>query len=1064
MDPSPDSALERLLAEERWLRALGRRLVRDAAAGDDLVQETWLHALRSGGPRAASPGGARRWLAQVLRNAWRQRSRGEAARCARERRVAAREALPSAHEALERLEVRQRLAAHVLALDEPFRSTLVMRYVLGRSAAELAAEAGEPASRVRQRLARARALLRERLDRDGDAWVPRFALWLGPLRPSPGPAAPVGTFALPRANHAPVGLAFVAMSTKSLALCAAVCAALFLALRAAQRETPRSPATSAARPESAATGAADGAALVAPRAGDPAVAPGRLDTLRDAVAHGELRADAPARLHGQVRASEDGRPLVGVDVALLQGGFSAPALTTTSDAAGRFAFTDVPSGRFSLAGRVEGRVPRTVPDVDLSAGADVALDLVLERGFSPVIEVFDLATAAPVAGAEVQLVAGTVDQVTWLAASSYPFHGLACTTDAAGRASPFGVAPGVYQTIVRAEGYPNALGEALLVPDEPPLRIALDRGGVVTGVVRDARGAPVASARVFLVAAHHQRRLESHVLAEDGVATDDEGRYRIARVPRGVYRAVALRADGSGAFHLDAGDGARRPLAQLYVDRGAEVALDFTLPEPGRVSGQVVDEAGRPVAGARVTVSWGDFKAPGASYFALARVPGQKESIHHDTVTDEDGRFTLAPLRLSHRPLEIDVKCPGYVAAELALDVPAGARPEERVVLRALGAVIQGRVVDGEGAPLAGRSVSAFEAQGAELGDHFLAITAADGSYELRVPARGKRGGRYRVEPFVRSDEGLTATPARVEDVAVGARGVDFVLTSRTTLEGLVVDERGERVRDFVVHVARPRGPGLFGKEDTPWAELRDVRAGEGRFRVYVDGLEVELCWSAPGHDSTFVRAAEVAAEGQVVLPRARDLTGVVVDADGAAVADAVVALATLDSAIYPARTGFAPRAVTNAAGRFVLAGVPASSTAGPRRPRGQLLVCATGADAPPLVRAPLPDDRSEEMRIVLPRTRPTTLAFVRADGTPARGFALLLDADGWPLEPALEVHLAHLESEHRGWLRDGRARFALAPGPYSVILVEGADVRGRHEFTVDAGGLDDSSHSFVVP
>ncbi len=38
--------IEELLQHERWMRHLARRLVRDEASADDLVQQTWLEALR----------------------------------------------------------------------------------------------------------------------------------------------------------------------------------------------------------------------------------------------------------------------------------------------------------------------------------------------------------------------------------------------------------------------------------------------------------------------------------------------------------------------------------------------------------------------------------------------------------------------------------------------------------------------------------------------------------------------------------------------------------------------------------------------------------------------------------------------------------------------------------------------------------------------------------------------------------------------------------------------------------------------------------------------------------
>ena len=57
--------IEELLGEAGWLRRLAASLVGDGAQADDLVQETWMAALRRP-PRA--DGEPRPWLARVASN------------------------------------------------------------------------------------------------------------------------------------------------------------------------------------------------------------------------------------------------------------------------------------------------------------------------------------------------------------------------------------------------------------------------------------------------------------------------------------------------------------------------------------------------------------------------------------------------------------------------------------------------------------------------------------------------------------------------------------------------------------------------------------------------------------------------------------------------------------------------------------------------------------------------------------------------------------------------------------------------------------------------------------
>src|SRR5690348_1752296 len=108
----PDIAV--LLAHASWVRKLARSLVADPSDADDLVQETWVAALRGGYREDVAP---RSWLAAVIRNLAAQGRRGHAAREARERRAARDEALPDDAELVERAQLEQRLVSLVLELD-----------------------------------------------------------------------------------------------------------------------------------------------------------------------------------------------------------------------------------------------------------------------------------------------------------------------------------------------------------------------------------------------------------------------------------------------------------------------------------------------------------------------------------------------------------------------------------------------------------------------------------------------------------------------------------------------------------------------------------------------------------------------------------------------------------------------------------------------------------------------------------------------------------------------------------------------------------------------------------
>lgn len=205
---------ERLLADTRWLKRLARGLVADDSSAEDLAQETWLAALRARAPAASElhPDG-RTWLTGVLRNlAWKQR-RTHARRTVRERRGAREESLPSTGSLVARAEMQRAISDAVVALDEPMRTTILLRYIEELSSAEIARRQGVPEGTVRWRVKRGLELLRERLEeRRGGDWLHGCALLAGLTRApeaalAGSTAVASGGFTLKAASALTAGLA-----------------------------------------------------------------------------------------------------------------------------------------------------------------------------------------------------------------------------------------------------------------------------------------------------------------------------------------------------------------------------------------------------------------------------------------------------------------------------------------------------------------------------------------------------------------------------------------------------------------------------------------------------------------------------------------------------------------------------------------------------------------------------------------------------------------------------------------------------------------------------------------
>src|SRR5262245_29768373 len=163
-----------LAGEGRALRALARSLLGPGDA-DDVVQEAQAAAI-------AAPAAARRlgpWLTGAVRHLAKMLRRSDARRRKREQFAAREELDPRSDPAViaAQAEVVHDVAAAVRALEEPFRTVVVLRFWRGLLPGAIARELGVPLNTVRSRLQRAIERLRAQLDR-GDGGRER---WSAPL-------------------------------------------------------------------------------------------------------------------------------------------------------------------------------------------------------------------------------------------------------------------------------------------------------------------------------------------------------------------------------------------------------------------------------------------------------------------------------------------------------------------------------------------------------------------------------------------------------------------------------------------------------------------------------------------------------------------------------------------------------------------------------------------------------------------------------------------------------------------------------------------------------------------
>jgi RNA polymerase sigma factor (sigma-70 family) len=305
-----DMTVSSLLTDSEWLRPLAFRLAGPDDA-DDALQHAWI-AHRA---HAASVRDTRSWLGTVVANFSRRRRRDEARRRQHEQTHAAARATtaPATDELVARMELQRRVAEAVLALAEPYRSTLLAHCLDGRTTKQIAEQTGEPWATVRSRLARGIEQLRASLRAEHEDWRDRIAYAVFGV-----PSARLGR--APRAVGVAAGVAAVVLSSA-----AAVGVWLWVTAPDVVLRQPDSAPVATAPPAGSAT-ASERTAGAPPAVAEPADS-----------------APAPRTVaySGQL-LDPRGEPLAGVGV------FAGERRIATTDDAGRF-LADLPAGEHAVA-------------------------------------------------------------------------------------------------------------------------------------------------------------------------------------------------------------------------------------------------------------------------------------------------------------------------------------------------------------------------------------------------------------------------------------------------------------------------------------------------------------------------------------------------------------------------------------------------------------------------------------------------------------------------------------------------------------------------------------------
>jgi|JI10StandDraft_1071094.scaffolds.fasta_scaffold12875_5 uncharacterized GH25 family protein len=484
------------------------------------------------------------------------------------------------------------------------------------------------------------------------------------------------------------------------------------------------------------------------------------------------------RLEGLVLTADE-QPVAGATVSIS----SNPPRTATTQTDGSFAFDKLVGRPYTLVARAAAGVAGPITTKASAATGVVVLHL--RAAGAVVVTVVD-GKSQPVAGAEVEL-------------RGLDRQGAATGADGVARFTP--VVPGPYDVAAHARGYAPAFAFRPVTPGQVEVTMVLRPGAPVSGKVVDARGTPVAGARVIYAG------------ASDWGSRPDERLDGVVSAADGTWRFEAI---GAGSFRFQARHPSHAPGTSPLISLDGVTARDgveVTMPVGATVRGKVVDASQQPVASAQVRI--GD-----ASRNMIGEAPRQVMSA-------DDGTFVIEGL--PRKPLVAVAMAETAASATVPVDTTAGDVTDLVLTVDVTG-VIAGVVVDRAGEPLDGVQVSAapdfrggnFDPQQFRLRGLIQDLTDADGHFELV----GLAAGSYSVRASrTAAGRGRMFGPDG-ETAKTGTRDLRIVLPADGGVKGKVAFADGTAPVGFGVSVGfaqdQPGGKdGAFEIGDLPPRDYR---------------------------------------------------------------------------------------------------------------------------------------------------------------------------------------------------------------------------------------------------
>jgi hypothetical protein len=639
----------------------------------------------------------------------------------------------------------------------------------------------------------------------------------------------------------------------------------------------------------------------------------------------------PQTIEGVVR-TPGGTPASGAMVVLRRLDARVPPLRVKTDAGGTFRFVVGSTGAFGLSVQADGLAPQVFESVRPGK----PLRIVLGQGLQIEGSVRDVA-GRPVVGARITAKGSKAIDFVW----EPPNPALETHTDGRGHNPLAGLGSDFFTIAARATGF---LAATKTVRGGNSVDLTLFAGGAaLTGSVVDPSGSPVDDAIV-------RAELEPRFYPPGTrTATDAHGRFELAGLAPGSYQIVVYTPDHALAIRSG------------IVLEASGVRSESMVLDPGaRVTGRIVDSAGRPLAGSvalDVQGIDGAFVAADLSQLLQA-------------TADAVGRFTFA--RLAPGSYSFVVTAPRYGRRILEFEVPnSRASLDLGDVPIVPGLTIGGLVTGQDGAPIADARVSAVEQSDLTVGTPIEDRTDPNGVFSLA----GLRAGSY----IIRASSPGFAMESE-ESVRAGTEGVHLRLSTAGGISGLVLEDADRPAGLYQLRITGTSGT-VTGQA------VEKSSSDDGRFVVenlgsgtYIVQLFVpnRAAVAIPG---VHVVAGRVTDLGVVRVGPGGAVSGTVVDSGGVGIAAASVRLQDAARDELSSLEGL----VTDSGGRFAVAGVSF----------GPVLVSATHPNFSPVqIKTELRrDEPSLDVQLVMANGGTIEGTAKRRSGTPLAGYVVSIAA-----------------------------------------------------------------------